>query len=62
MVENAVAMRDAGCSLDETVTWLEAEKVTNQIFFTVGNLDYLIKGGRIGKVTGRAATCWASSP
>ena len=36
MVENAVAMRDAGCSLDETVTWLEAEKVTNQIFFTVG--------------------------
>ena len=55
MVENAVAMRDAGCSLDETVTWLEAEKVTNQIFFTVGNLDYLIKGGRIGKVTGRAA-------
>ena len=55
MVENAVAMRDAGCTLDETVTWLEAEKVTNQIFFTVGNLDYLIKGGRIGKVTGRAA-------
>ena len=43
MVENAVAMRDAGCSLDETVTWLEAEKVTNQIFFTVGNLDYLIR-------------------
>lgn len=25
MVENAVAMRDAGCTLDETVTWLEAE-------------------------------------
>ena len=23
MVENAVAMRDAGCSLDETVTWLQ---------------------------------------
>ena len=55
VVENAVAMRDAGCTLDEAVTWLEAEKITNQIFFTVGNLDYLIKGGRIGKVTGRAA-------
>ena len=29
MVENAVAMRDAGCTLDETVTWLEAEKANN---------------------------------
>ena len=62
MVENAVAMRDAGCSLDETVTWLEAEKITNQIFFTVGNLDYLIKGGRIGKVTGRAANMLGIKP
>ena len=62
MVENAVAMRDAGCTLDETVTWLEAEKATNQIFFTVGNLDYLIKGGRIGKVTGRAANILGIKP
>lgn len=62
MVENAVAMRDAGCSLDETVTWLEAEKATNNIFFTVGNLDYLIKGGRIGKVTGRAANVLGIKP
>ena len=60
--ENAVAMRDAGCTLDETVTWLEAEKATNQIFFTVGNLDYLIKGGRIGKVTGRAANMLGIKP
>ena len=62
MVENAVAMRDAGCTLDETVTWLEAEKSTNQIFFTVGDLDYLIKGGRIGKVTGRAANILGIKP
>ncbi len=62
MVENAVSMRDAGCTLDEAVTWLEAEKVTNQIFFTVGNLDYLIKGGRIGKVTGRAANMLGIKP
>ena len=48
-------MRDAGCSLTETLTWLAGTRPTNQIFFTVGNLDYLIKGGRIGKVTGLAA-------
>ena len=62
MVENAAAMRDAGCSLEETVTWLSAEQATNQIFFTVGNLDYLIKGGRIGKVTGRAANMLGIKP
>ena len=60
--ENAVAMRDAGCSLDEAVDWLSAERATNQIFFTVGNLDYLIKGGRIGKVTGRAANILGIKP
>ncbi len=62
MVENAVAIRDAGCTLDEAVTWLEAEKITNQIFFTVGNLAYLIKGGRIGKATGRAANILGIKP
>ena len=62
MVENAVAIRDAGCTLDEAVTWLEAEKATNNIFFTVGNLDYLIKGGRIGKVSGRAANLLGIKP
>ena len=62
MVENAVAIRDAGCTLDEAVTWLEAEKSTNNIFFTVGNLDYLIKGGRIGKVSGRAANLLGIKP
>ena len=44
-VLNAAAMRDAGCTLTETLTWLAGTRPTNQIFFTVGNLDYLIKGG-----------------
>ena len=61
-VRNAVAMRDAGCSLDETLVWLDGVRATNQIFFTVGNLDYLIKGGRIGKVTGRAANMLGIKP
>ena len=62
VVENAVAMRDSGCTLEQTVDWLSAERATNQIFFTVGNLDYLIKGGRIGKVTGRAANILGIKP
>ena len=55
MVLNACAMRDAGLSLEEAVSWLEGVAPTNQIFFTVGNLDYLIRGGRIGKAKGMAA-------
>ena len=62
VVENAVAMRDGGCTLEQTVDWLSAERATNQIFFTVGNLDYLITGGRIGKVTGRAANILGIKP
>ncbi|MGN0708510.1 MAG: DegV family protein [Faecalibacterium sp.] len=61
-VQNAAAMRNAGCSLDETLVWLDGVRATNQIFFTVGNLDYLIKGGRIGKVTGRAANIMGIKP
>lgn len=61
-VQNAAAMRNAGCSLDETLVWLDGTRATNQIFFTVGNLDYLIKGGRIGKVTGRAANFMGIKP
>ena len=55
-------MRDAGCTLEEAVVWLSAERITNQIFFTVGNLDYLIKGGRIGKVTAMAGTMLQIKP
>lgn len=61
-VQNAVAMRDAGYTLEEAVTWLEGTRPTNQIFFTVGNLDYLIKGGRIGKAAGRAANILGIKP
>lgn len=61
-VRNAANMRNAGCSLDETLVWLDGVRATNQIFFTVGNLDYLIKGGRIGKVTGRAANMLGIKP
>lgn len=62
MVENACAMRDADCSLADTVTWLTGVAPTNQIFFTVGNLDYLIRGGRIGKAKGMAANLLSIKP
>ena len=44
-------MRDTGCSLDEALAAVGALRKSGRILFTVGNLDYLQHGGRIGRVT-----------
>lgn len=49
-VLEAVELRDAGVSYRDTVARLEEIKSTGRIFFTVGNMEYLKHGGRIGKV------------
>lgn len=50
LVLEAVRMQEAGKSYQETVARLEEIKSTGRIFFTVGNMEYLKHGGRIGKV------------
>lgn len=50
LVLEAVKMRDAGYSLEENVENINRMKETGRIIFTVGNMDYLIHGGRVGKV------------
>lgn len=47
-VEEAVALRDAGYSLEEAVHALEEIRDSGRIFFTANDLDYLRHGGRIG--------------
>ena len=44
-------LRDAGKTLDETLELLEPLRKSARIFFTVGDLDYIRHGGRIGKMT-----------
>ena len=62
VVRQACAMRNAGCTLQQTVQWLEQAAESNRIFFTVGNLDYLIRGGRIGKAAGHTANFLGIKP
>lgn len=50
LVREAVRLRDEGCTLAETVKRLEAVIPTGRIIFTIGSMDYLKMGGRIGKV------------
>lgn len=50
LVLEAVELRDNGVSYQAAVARLEEIKSTARIFFTVGDMEYLKHGGRIGKV------------
>lgn len=52
----AVRLNDEGVGFEESVRRLYAVRETGRIFFTVGNVDYLRHGGRIGKLSGVAAS------
>lgn len=61
-VLEAVSMRDEGMTLSEAVNGLESIKESGRIFFTIGSMDYLQHGGRIGKVAGAAASVLGIRP
>lgn len=61
-VLEAVKMRDQGLTYDEAVANLERIKTTGRIFFTVGGMEYLKSGGRIGKVIGLAGSTLGIRP
>lgn len=55
IVDQMVRMREAGVDFDESLKKLELLMASARIFFTVGSLDYLQMGGRIGKVAAAAS-------
>lgn len=61
-VLEAVSMREEGMSLLEAAAELEAIRESGRIFFTIGSMDYLQHGGRIGKVAGAAASVLGIRP
>ncbi|MDD6071419.1 MAG: DegV family protein [Clostridiales bacterium] len=50
LVLEAVRMQEDGLSYEQVIENVERIKSTGRIIFTVGNMDYLIHGGRVGKV------------
>lgn len=52
----AAYMKQAGYTIDETLARLDEIKSTTRIMFTVDTLEYLTKGGRVGKVASLAGT------
>lgn len=61
-VLEAAKMYEAGLPYEKVVEELEAIKGTGRIFFTVGNIDYLKHGGRIGKLAGLAGSMLGIRP
>lgn len=61
-VLEAVRMCEAGLPYEKVVAELDAIKSTGRIFFTVGNIDYLKHGGRIGKLAGLAGSVLGIKP
>ncbi len=62
LVLEAARMQQEGLSFEETLAGIERIKSTGRIIFTVGNYEYLIHGGRIGKVMGSAASTLGIKP
>lgn len=61
-VLEAVRLRDSGAGYEESIARLEEIKSSGRIFFTVGDMEYLKHGGRIGKVAGIAGSVLGIRP
>ena len=61
-VMEAVRLRDSGASYADAVARLDEIKSTGRIFFTVGDMEYLKHGGRIGKVAAVAGSVLGIRP
>ena len=61
-VLEAAALRDSGMAYEAVVARLEEIRKTGRIFFTVGDMEYLKHGGRIGKVSAVAGSVLGIRP
>lgn len=61
-VLEAVRLRDAGVGYRESIDRLKEIRESGRIFFTVGDMEYLKHGGRIGKVASVAGSVLGIKP
>jgi DegV family protein with EDD domain len=61
-VAMAVAIRDRGCDADTIVAAIERLRPTQHLVFTVENLEYLRRGGRIGTARALIGTVLSIKP
>lgn len=52
LVVKAAEFRDGGMTAEECAGWMEANKKTANTYYTTSTLTYLVRGGRVSKVSG----------
>ena len=52
LVEEIVKMKEHDYSFEKTIDTINQIKETGRIFFTLDTMDYLVYGGRVGKLSG----------
>lgn len=62
LIREAVKMRDAGYDIEKLYNACEELKKTGRIIFMVGTLEYLEKGGRIGKLAALSGSIFNIKP
>lgn len=62
LVLEACRLRDQGMEYDRIIDSISKIRETGRIFFTIGSIDYLKHGGRIGKVAGIAGSALKIKP
>ncbi|MCI9072858.1 MAG: DegV family protein [Lachnospiraceae bacterium] len=62
LVLEVVKCQESGMTYEETIRKIEEIKSTGRIFFTVGDMEYLAHGGRIGKVSSVAGSLLGIKP
>lgn len=62
LVLEVMKYQQSGKSYEETIQRIEEIKSTGRIFFTVGDMEYLKHGGRIGKVSAVAGSVLGIKP
>lgn len=62
LVHKAVELRDAGCSFEETVEYIQKNLANVVQVFTVDDLNHLYRGGRVSKATALVGTAIGIKP
>lgn len=62
LVTEAARMRKYGIGYDRCVEAIRKLLPTGRIFFSVGTMDYLVHGGRVGRLKGAAASTLGLKP
>lgn len=62
MVRVAARMRDAGASLEDILKAIETIRDTNFVAFTVGTMEFLQKGGRVGRASALVGSLLSIKP